>query len=64
MFHLHKIILMKQAPYTILLLLIVISLNACVPQKKYLAAQNRVARLHQDSVNFYNEILGLKGEKS
>jgi chemotaxis protein MotB len=55
---------MKQAPYTILLLLIVISLNACVPQKKYLAAQNRVARLHQDSVNFYNEILGLKGTVS
>lgn len=55
---------MKQSPYTILALLIIISLSACVPQKKYFAARDRANRLHQDSVNFYNEILGLKGTVS
>lgn len=34
---------------------------SCVPQKKYLALHDRTNRLHRDSVNFYNQLLGLNG---
>ena len=47
-----------------LLLLSLLALSACVPQKKFLAMTDRANRLHGDSVNFYNQILGLKGSLS
>ena len=37
---------------------------SCVPQKKFLAMQDRANRLNKDSVNFYNQILGLNGSLS
>lgn len=37
---------------------------SCVPQKKFTAMEERANRLHRDSVNFYNEILGLNGTLS
>lgn len=40
------------------------ALTACVPQKKFLAMSERANRLHADSVNFYNQILGLTGTLS
>lgn len=40
------------------------ALTACVPQKKFLAMGERANRLHADSVNFYNQILGLTGSLS
>lgn len=43
---------------------ILITLQACVPQKKYLAMQERANRLNRDSINFYNQILGLNGSLS
>lgn len=39
-------------------------LASCVSQKKYTASQDRAARLHNDSVNFYNQIVGLRGTVS
>jgi chemotaxis protein MotB len=43
---------------------ITISLSSCVPQKKFVAMEDRANRLHRDSVNFYNQILGLNGSLS
>ncbi|MDI9318906.1 MAG: OmpA family protein [Phycisphaerales bacterium] len=43
---------------TLLLSAIIFS---CVPQKKYIALRNRTNRLSRDSVNFYSQLLGLKG---
>lgn len=37
---------------------------SCVPQKKFTAMQERANRLHRDSVNLYNEVLGLNGSLS
>jgi chemotaxis protein MotB len=37
---------------------------SCVPQKKFLAMQDRANRLNRDSNNFYNQILGLNGSLS
>lgn len=45
-------------------LLSLMALAACVPQKKFLAMSERANRLHGDSVNFYNQILGLTGSLS
>ncbi|MES2480109.1 MAG: OmpA family protein [Bacteroidota bacterium] len=43
---------------------IMITLFSCVSQKKFTAMQNRANRLHRDSVEFYNQILGLNGSLS
>jgi chemotaxis protein MotB len=43
---------------------IMITLFSCVPQKKFTAMQDRANRLHRDSVEFYNRILGLNGSLS
>jgi chemotaxis protein MotB len=45
-------------------LLSLMAFAACVPQKKFLAMSERANRLHRDSVNFYNQILGLTGSLS
>lgn len=45
-------------------LLMATALFSCVPQKKFLAMQDRANRLNRDSVNFYNQILGLNGSLS
>lgn len=37
---------------------------SCVPQKKFTAMQDRANRLHRDSVNLYNQVLGLNGSLS
>lgn len=42
----------------------IITLFSCVPQKKFTAMQDRANRLHRDSVEFYNRILGLNGSLS
>jgi chemotaxis protein MotB len=39
-------------------------ISSCVSQKKYTAARDRAMRLHADSVNFYNQIVGLRGTVS
>jgi len=39
-------------------------MNSCVSAKKYKASQARVARLHSDSVNFYNQVVSLRGSVS
>lgn len=45
-------------------LAILLLMTACVPQKKFTAMEDRANRLHRDSVNFYNQILGLNGSLS
>lgn len=42
----------------------ILLLGACVPQKKFIAMRDRADRLHRDSVNFYNQVLGLNGSLS
>lgn len=37
---------------------------SCVSQKKYTASQERAARLYNDSVSFYSQIVGLRGTVS
>ncbi|XZF13543.1 OmpA/MotB family protein [Chitinophagaceae bacterium MMS25-I14] len=37
-------------------------LSSCVAKKKYLSAQDRISRLHRDSMDLYNQVQQLQGQ--